>query len=100
MQYIHLFCYNHVICERKLLLKCKAINFTVLKNGRSSIQIEHDLLIISNLSICSLRVSGSFFKSPTSLTFFLSFLFCKSQITQCQEKKKRHDDDHNIIYEN
>jgi hypothetical protein len=32
-------------------------------------------LIISNFLICSLMASGSFFKMPTSRTFFLSFLF-------------------------
>lgn len=33
-------------------------------------------LIISSFLICSLMASGSFFKIPTSRTFFLSFLFC------------------------
>lgn len=37
------------------------------------------LLIFSNFSICSRIASGSFFKIPTSRTFFLSFLFWKIQ---------------------
>lgn len=46
------------------------------------LSIKHDLLIISKLSICFFSWSGSFFKIPTSLTFFLSFLFYKSKQKQ------------------